>query len=68
MTEFFCTKTKTATGYALLPAHQADLEEIKNLPNKQPVRVKVTRMRNVDHHRKYFALLNYAFRFFETLF
>lgn len=61
MTDFFCTKVKTATGYALMPAHQQDLDAITKLPAGQPLRVKVTRMRNVQFHRKYFALLNYAF-------
>ena len=61
MTEFFCNKVKTATSYALMPAHQTDEDEIKKLPKGQPLRVKVTRMRNVDFHRLYFALLNYAF-------
>lgn len=61
MAEFFCNKVKTATSYALMPAHQQDEDEIKKLPNGQPVRCKVTRIRNVGHHRKYFALLNYAF-------
>ena len=65
MTDLFMTKVKTATSYALLPAHETDLEELKKLPKDQPLRVKVTRMRNVDHHRKYFALLNYAFDVWE---
>lgn len=65
MAEFFVTKVKTATSWALLPAHQQDEDEIKKLPNGQPVRCKVTRIRNVDHHRKYFALLNYAFDVWE---
>lgn len=65
MAEFFCTKAKTAHGYALMPAHQSDLEEIKKLPVHQPVRVKVTRIRNVDHHRKWWALVNYAFDVWE---
>ena len=61
MTEFFCTKVKTATSYALVPAHQTDEDALKALPTSVPLRVKVTRMRNVQFHRKYFALLNYAF-------
>ena len=65
MTEFSCTKVKTATSYALLPAHETDLEELKKLPKNQPLRVKVTRMRNVDHHRKWWALVNLAFDYWE---
>lgn len=61
MTDFFVQKVKTAHGYALSPAHESDLEAIKKLPNGQPVRVKVTRIRNVDHHRKWWALVNHAF-------
>ena len=65
MAEFFCNKVKTATAYALIPSHQQDLDEIKKLPVGQPLRVKVTRMRNVGHHRKYFALLNHAYQSWE---
>lgn len=64
-TDFFCTKYKMPKGYALVPAHQTDEEALAKLPVGQPLRVKVTRMRNVDHHRKYFALLNYAYDVWE---
>lgn len=67
MAEFFCMKKKTAKGFALIPAHQTDEESVAALPNEVPLRVKVTRMRNVDHHRKYFALLNYAYDCWEPL-
>ena len=65
MSEFFCTKYKMAKGAALVPSHQTDEDELKKLPVGQPLRVKVTRLRNVGHHRKYFALLNYAFECWE---
>lgn len=65
MSELFCMKVKTRNGYALSPAHDTDLEAIKSLPTGQPLRCKITRIRNVDHHRKYFALLNYAFDVWE---
>lgn len=65
MAEFFCQKVATGTSWALVPAHQSDVEAIKTLPRQQPVKVKVTRIRNVNHHRKYFALLNYAFDVWE---
>jgi hypothetical protein len=61
MSEFFCMKTKTGTSWALVPAHATDVDAIKKLPAHQPVRVKVTRMRNPQFHRKFFALLNYLF-------
>jgi len=65
MADFFCNKMKVGTITCLVPAHDSDLEAVKKLPNHKPVRVKVTRIRNVDHHRKYFALLNYAFDVWE---
>lgn len=65
MAEFFVTKVKTAHGAGLLPAHQSDLEQINKLPAHQPLRVKVTRIRNVDHHRKWWALVNYAYDLWE---
>jgi len=61
MPDLFMTKVKTARSYALMPAHQQDEDALKKLPVGQPLRVKVTRMRNVQFHRLYFALLNYAF-------
>ena len=63
--EFFCNKVKTAHMWALVPAHASDLEAVKKLPAHQPVRVRVTKIRNVGQHRKYFALLNYAFDVWE---
>ena len=65
MAEFFVTRFDADRVCALMPAHGHDEEEIKKLPKGQPLRVKVTRIRNVDHHRKYFALLNYAFDVWE---
>ena len=60
MGEIFVQKVKTATGYALMPAHQSDLDAIKKLPTT-PVRCKITRPRNVAFHRKIFALWNYLY-------
>jgi hypothetical protein len=65
MTDFFCQKIQGARTYYLVPAHRTDEEELAKLPVGQPLRVKVTRMRNVNHHRLYFALLNYAFDVWE---
>jgi hypothetical protein len=65
MTDIFCNKVKTATGYALMPAHETDLEAVKKLPNGQPIRCKVTRVRNPLFHRKFFALMNHLFDIWE---
>ena len=65
MAEFFVTKVKTSTSYALTPAHQQDEDEMKKLPTTVPLRVKISQIRNVGHHRKYFALLNHAFECWE---
>lgn len=65
MTDIFCTKVKTAKGYALMPAHESDLEYVKKLPNHQPIRCSVKRMRNPQFHRKFFALLNYLYDIWE---
>ncbi len=59
--ELFVEKVKTATGYGLRPCHETDLEAIKGLPGGQPLRVTMRRVRNYEFHKKYFALLNYAF-------
>lgn len=65
MTDIFCQKVKTGTSWALIPAHQSDVDYIKTLPNGQPIRVTVRRMRNPQFHRKYFALLNYLYDIWE---
>ena len=64
MTDLFVTKVKTATGYALMPAHQSDLDAIKKLPT-DPLRVKVTRPRNLKFHRKIWALIDVLFDYWE---
>ena len=65
MTDIFVTKVKTPHGFALMPAHNSDLDLMRPLPGDRPLRCKITQPRNVDHHRKYFALLNYAFECWE---
>ena len=64
MTDIFVQKVRTATGYALVPAHQNDVDAMKKLP-MTPLRVKVTRPRNVQFHRKIFALLNLLYDWWE---
>lgn len=61
MSDMFCIRR----GQLLAPAHEQDLDEIRKLPKDIPLRVTVTRMRNPAFHRKYFALLNYAFECWE---
>lgn len=60
MTDIFLQKVKTATGFALMPTHQSDLDAIKRLPTT-PVRCKITQPRNVQFHRKWWALVSYAY-------
>ena len=64
MVDIFVHKVRTATGYALVPAHQNDVDAMKKLP-LTPLRVKVTRPRNVQWHRKLFALFNYLYDIWE---
>lgn len=61
MTKLYCNRIKTAKSTALVPCHSSDEDELKKLPLNQPLTVTVTRIRNIQFHRKYFALLNYAF-------
>jgi len=65
MPEFFVNKTRTDSGTALIPFRESDYEAMKSLPADQPLRVKVTRMRNVDFFRKWWALVNLAFDYWE---
>lgn len=50
-----------APGGYLVPVDQDSTEEIAKLKTGQGVRVTMKKMRNVQHHRKFFALLNLAF-------
>ena len=43
---------------ALYPAYGSDLEYIRSLPLGEIFRGKITRPRNIGHHRKLFALLS----------
>lgn len=51
---------KTSTG-ALVPADEQSAEYLRKQKVGQGFRVEITRVRNVRFHRKFFALLNYAF-------
>ena len=61
MSEFFVWKLKNV----LYPCPDSDMDQIRKLPKHQPLRVKITRIRNVEFHRKYFALMNMAFDYWE---
>jgi len=60
--EAFCIKTQNS---ALVPASEHDRELIKPLKVGQPVKVTIKRVRNYEFHKKFFALLNYAFETWE---
>lgn len=51
---------KTSTG-ALVPADEKSAEYLRKQKVGQGFRAGITRMRNIRFHRKFFALLNYAF-------
>ena len=65
MSEFFVRKVQTERGPALYPCHDPDEDYLKTLPRSQPLRVKVSKVRNYEFHKKFFALLNYAFEMWE---
>lgn len=50
---------------ALYPASENDQELLKKIKAGEPVRVKLTRVRNYEFHKKYFALLNFAYDYWE---
>lgn len=58
--EMFVNKRRTSRGFVLEPAHEQDAELVAGLP-VTPLRVTVRRVRNYQFHRKFFALLNFAF-------
>lgn len=64
MTEILVTKN---AGGALSPADQQAAEYLTKLKLGEVVRVKATRMCNPAFHRKYFALLNFAFDAWEPV-
>jgi hypothetical protein len=55
---------KTPDGH-LVPAHESDREQLKAIKSMQPVRVVLRRVRNYEFHKKYFALLQYAYENWE---
>ena len=55
--DIFCHRINNA----LYPAHDSDLEALKKIKAGETVRLNMKRVRNYQFHKKYFALLNYAF-------
>ena len=49
----------------LMPASEHDRELLRHIKSMQPCRVKLTRIRNYAFHRKWFALVKYAFENWE---
>lgn len=58
MTDIWLIKTPTG---ALVPADSQSAEYLRKQKVGQGFRASVTRARNIKFHRKFFALLNYAF-------
>jgi hypothetical protein len=52
---------KTPTG--LVPLYDTDFEEAKKLKNGTIYKAKIVQPRNIDLHRKYFALINCAWEY-----
>lgn len=50
---------------SLHPASDKDAEILSKFKSGDPVRVKLTRPRNYEFHKKYFSLLNFAFDYWE---
>lgn len=49
----------------LAPASEHDREQLRHVKSMQPCRVTLKRVRNYEFHKKYFALLNYAYENWE---
>ena len=64
MPEIVLAKTP---GGALVPIDQDGVDYLAKLKVGQGVRVTVVRQRNLKFHRKFFALLNYAFEHWEPV-
>lgn len=64
MAEIVVIKT---SGGLLAPADQPTADYLAKVRVGEVVKVKATRMRNPGHHRKFFALLNFAFDAWEPV-
>lgn len=47
--------------YYLIPADDSDKEEFNKIGQGEIIECKINRGRNVAHHRKYFALINFIY-------
>jgi len=56
---------RKAVNNSLVPCDQDAAEFVRKLKLGEETRVKITKARNIRFHRKYFALLQYAFDCFE---
>lgn len=54
-------------GGAFFPADKESEEGLKKFKQGEPVKAKVTRPRNYDFHKKFFAMLSYAYDHFEPV-
>ena len=45
----------------LIPSSQGDKEKVDKLPSGSPIQLKYVEIRNVKHHRLYFAFINKVF-------
>ena len=46
----------------LIPSSQSDKEKVDKLPSGEPIQLKYVEIRNVRHHRLYFAFINKVFQ------
>lgn len=51
------------TPQGLVPAFDEDHDKLKRIKQGQPLKMKYTRARNLDFHRKYFSLINTAWAY-----
>jgi len=51
---------KTPSG-ALMPASESDREQLRKIKTGQPCRVTLRRVRNYEFHKKFFALMQFAY-------
>ncbi len=61
MTDIYLIKRSTG----LVPASENDNEALKKFKSGEPLRCKISRPRNYQFHKKYWALVNHAFDCFE---
>ncbi len=50
---------------ALRPAQQADMDALEKVRTGAPIMAKIVQMRNPKFHAKFFAMLNFAYEYFQ---